>query len=85
MEKKLNFPFYYELKNEEPNEEKFVKSVKSVLKIPFMFTQKACNKPKGSAPIDFAYKVHSDIGDKMVGALVNNSIAPLVINADNIY
>lgn len=82
MEKKLQFfRSIIELKNEEPNEEKFVKSVKEdVLKNTiYVFTPKGdvIELPKGSTPIDFAYKVHSDIGDKMVGALVNNSIAPL--------
>ena len=33
--------------------------------------------PKGSTPVDFAYKVHTKIGDSMIGALVNNQIVPL--------
>lgn len=33
--------------------------------------------PIGSSPIDFAYRVHTDIGDKMVGAIVNDNIVPL--------
>ena len=32
---------------------------------------------KGCTPVDFAYKVHTKIGDTMVGALVNNQIVPL--------
>ena len=66
-------------KNEGANE--FVETVKNdILEANvYVFTPKGqvVELTKGSTPIDFAYRIHSDVGNKMVGASVNNRIVPL--------
>ena len=48
----------------------------------FVFTPKGSviNLPSKSTPIDFAYKIHTDIGNKCVGSKVNNKMVPLDYN-----
>jgi len=45
----------------------------------FCFTPRGdlINLPRGAAPIDFAYAVHSEIGDRCVGAKINGRMMPL--------
>ena len=38
---------------------------------------KVINLPTGSTPLDFAYKIHSKVGDQAIGAIVNNVLVPL--------
>lgn len=81
MEQKLQFfRVLTEINNSESDEE-YVKTVKEdVLKESvYVFTPNGdvIELPKGSNPIDFAYRVHSKIGDTMVGAIVNDAIVPL--------
>ncbi len=45
----------------------------------YVFTPKGMIKslPKGSTPVDFAYDVHTDVGNRCVAAKINNELAPL--------
>ncbi|RWM05717.1 bifunctional (p)ppGpp synthetase/guanosine-3',5'-bis(diphosphate) 3'-pyrophosphohydrolase [Mesorhizobium sp.] len=51
----------------------------------FCFTPKGMliALPRGATPIDFAYAVHTDVGDTCVGAKVNGRIMPLMTELKN--
>ncbi|MCC4232859.1 bifunctional (p)ppGpp synthetase/guanosine-3',5'-bis(diphosphate) 3'-pyrophosphohydrolase [Sphingobium soli] len=51
----------------------------------FAFTPKGelHQLPKGSTPVDFAYAVHTSLGNQTVGAKVNGRVVPLRTSLDN--
>ena len=82
MEQKLQlFRSIMELNDDKISSEEFVNTIKNeVLEDSiYVYTPKGdvFELPKGSTPIDFAFKVHTKIGETMVGALVNDNIVPL--------
>ena len=82
MEQKLQFfRSIMELNQEELTDEEYMKNVTNDVfnDTIYVFTPKGdvIELPNGSTPIDFAYRVHSKVGDSMVGAIVNNNIVPL--------
>ena len=88
MEEKLQFfRSIMELSKEEENDESFVNSVKDDVlnSMIYVFTPKGdvIELPLGSTPIDFAYRVHSKVGDSMIGAIVNGNIVPLDYKLQN--
>lgn len=81
-EQKLQFfKSIIDLSNEKLSSEDFVNSVKDEVlnNNIYCFTPKGdvIELPRGATPIDFAYKIHTRVGETMVGALVNNSVVPL--------
>ena len=82
MEQKLEiFRNTIDLAQNEESDELFIKSMESELlsKLIYVYTPKGdcLELPVGSTPIDFAYRVHSGVGDTTVGAIVNDTIVPL--------
>lgn len=64
--------------------EEFLKSLKIDFLKDRIFTitpkGRAIDLPAGATPVDFAYAIHTKIGDQCVGAKINNKIVPLDYN-----
>jgi guanosine-3',5'-bis(diphosphate) 3'-pyrophosphohydrolase len=67
--------------------EEFLESVKTDIFIDqvFVYTPKGEIKdlPKEATPLDFAYRVHTDLGNRCIGAKVNGKLVPLNYQLNN--
>jgi (p)ppGpp synthase/HD superfamily hydrolase len=76
-----------EYEKDTKNAEDYVKSVKLDLFSDqvFAFTPNGdvLDLPKDATPVDFSYRIHSDVGHKTVGALINGRIVPLNTKIQN--
>jgi len=82
FEEKLTwFKEILDWQNETNDAEEFMESLKMDLfsDMVYVFTPKGdvIELPSGSVPLDFAYKIHTEIGNKTIGAKVNGKMAAL--------
>lgn len=82
---------FIEWQQDLPDNRQFMDSVKLELfhDVVYVFTPKGTVKelPKGATPVDFAYAIHTEVGDHCVGAKANGKIVPLkheLTNGDTI-
>lgn len=81
MEQKLELYRSIIESNGEVSEEEFTSAIDSNILTDFIYvyTPKGdvIELPYGATPIDFAYRIHSKVGDTMVGAVVNDMMVPI--------
>ena len=70
-----------------PDAKEFLEAVKGNIfpESVYVFTPKGdvIELPKGSTPVDFAYNIHTDIGQQCIGAKVNGKLVPLRYKLEN--
>ena len=82
MEQKLEiFRSIIELNEDASTPEEFISNVKKDILFNdsiYVYTPKGdvIELPNGATCVDFAYRVHTEVGDKMIGAIVNDNIVP---------
>ena len=82
MEQKLQmFRNIMEIQEEHESAGDFVSTVKNEVLSDsiYVYTPRGdvFEMPRGATPIDFAYRVHTKVGESMVGALINDSIVSI--------
>ena len=81
MEQKLEIYRTIIENNEENNDEEFNNIINNDIlgNLMYVYTPKGdvIELPENATPIDFAYKVHSKVGDTMTGAIVNDVMVPI--------
>ena len=89
MEEKLkSFRSIIELNEQQVDKEEFVNTVKNEIfnsNVIYVYTPKGdvFELPYGSTSVDFAYRVHTSVGNMMTSAIVNNTIMPLDYKLQN--